>query len=389
MNERLTTTRATALVTSRELKEAFRRRSIWIILAVLFVGSSAAMIVPDLLDSSDTEYDVAIVKADSADTAGAFEQALRPILRAQDARVTFRSVATRARAHQLVDDGTVNAAVVLGDPRTVIARAGSDSALVASAQQSLISLERDQRLQAQGVDPSALDITPPKLVTVDADQADRRGTAFALSLIVYVVLLMLMSQAASGVAIEKANRISEVLLAVIKPTALLFGKILGVGIVGLVSLTVGAIPVVTKGAIGGDLPPGLGPALAGGAVFFVLGLAVYLTIAGSLGALVERQEEAGSVVAPLSLFLIATYILSQSTADSDLGPLLGIFPLTAPIVMPARIALGEASTPEIVASIVVGIATVLVIGRLGGIVYRRGIVQTGRRLHLRDVLRSS
>jgi len=225
------------------------------------------------------------------------------------------------------------------------------------------------------------------VIALDADQGERQGAAFVLSLVVYVVLLLLMSQAATGVAIEKANRISEVLLSVVKPTALLFGKVIGVAIVGLVGMLAAALPVVVKAAAGGDLPAGLGPALPAAVVWFVLGLAVYLTIAGSLGALVERQEEAGSVIAPLSLLLVATYVFAQSAPDSGAQTFLAIFPLTSPIVMPAQIALGDASAGVIVASLVVGVATVALVVRLGGAVYQRGIVHTGRRLRLGEALR--
>ena len=227
------------------------------------------------------------------------------------------------------------------------------------------------------------------MVNVDADQGERRANAFVLSLVVYLVLLLLMSQAASGVAIEKANRISEVLLAVVKPGALLFGKVIGVGIVGLAGILVAALPVVVKAVVSGGLPAGLGPAVAATVVWFVLGLAVYLTIAGSLGALVERQEEAGSVIAPLSLLLVATYVFAQSAAANGFGTFLAVFPLTSPIVMPARIALGNASGAEMAVSLLVGLVTVALMVRLGGAIYRRGIVHTGRRLRLREALRGS
>jgi ABC-2 type transport system permease protein len=193
-----------------------------------------------------------------------------------------------------------------------------------------------------------------------------------------------MIQVANGVAIEKSNRISEVLLAVVRPGSLLFGKVIGVALVGLVGLAAGAIPVVVKVAAGGNLPAGLGPAITGGIAWIVLGLVLYLTIAGALGALVERQEEAGSVLTPLSILIVGSYVFAQSAADSDFGVVLGIFPLTSPIVMPTRIALDVATTGEIVASLVVGVLTVVFVVRFGAAVYRRGIVHTGRRLRLRD-----
>jgi len=145
---------------------------------------------------------------------------------------------------------------------------------------------------------------------------------------------------------------------------------------------------VIKGVAGGSLPPGLGPAVAGGLAWILLGLILYLTIAGALGALVERQEEAGSVLGPLSLLLVGTYILTQSLARTSLGAFLAIFPLTSPIVMPARIALGDASPAEIVVSLLVGAATVVLVVRLGAAILRRGIVHTGKRLRLGEALRS-
>jgi ABC-2 type transport system permease protein len=227
-----------------------------------------------------------------------------------------------------------------------------------------------------------------RLAEVAADDSDRKASAAILSLVLYLILLMLMIQVANGVAIEKSNRISEVLLAVVKPTSLFFGKIVGVGLVGLAGFVVAGIPVIVKAASGGDLPAGLGPAILGGLPWMVLGLVLYLTTAGALGALVERQEETGSVLTPLSLLLIATYVLAQSSSDTGFGAFLAIFPFTSPIVMPARLALGAASPAEVVASLVVGIATVLFVLRLGAAIYRRGIVHTGRRLRLGEVLRT-
>jgi len=58
-------------------------------------------------------------------------------------------------------------------------------------------------------------------------------------------------------------------------------------------------------------------------------------------------------------------------------------------VMPTRIAMGAATTPEIVLSLAVGLVTVVLVVRLGALVYQRGIVQTGRRLHVREILRPS
>lgn len=381
---------ATRLVAARELREAFRRRSLWIVFAVLFLGSAAAMIVPDLLDSGSTTYDVAVQPGPGVATG--FDTELGVVGRALDANVRIRGVSDHAQARTLVNDGTVDAAVIGGSPPTVIVRKGDDNTLVALVRQALATSTLTEQLQHAGLDSAAvqriLGTPSAHLEQVAVDDSDRKASAAILSLVLYLVLLLLMVQVATGVAIEKANRISEVLLAVVKPTSLFFGKVVGVGIVGLAGFVAAGIPVIVKAVGGGDLPAGLGPAVAGGLPWMILGLALYLTTAGALGALVERQEEAGSVLTPLSLLLIATYVLAQSSSDNSLGAFLAIFPFTSPIVMPSRLALGAASTGEIIASLVIGVVTVLFVLRLGAAIYRRGIVHTGRRLRLGEVLRT-
>ena len=121
----------------------------------------------------------------------------------------------------------------------------------------------------------------------------------------------------------------------------------------------------------------------------MLGLALYLTIAGALGALAERQEQTGSIIAPLTFLLIGTFIVAQSSADSVLGTVLAYFPLTSPLMMPFRIALGDASPVEVVVSLVLLVVSIVVAARLGATIYSRAIVRTGRKLTVREALRST
>jgi ABC-2 type transport system permease protein len=292
-----------------------------------------------------------------------------------------------------VADEDVDVAVIAGDDPTVIAKQDRADAFVATAQQVVGVRALAERLEAEGLDPDAvgkaLQESTAKVVRLDQDEASRQGSAAIVSTVLYLLLLMLMISVANGTAIEKANRISEVLLAIVRPGALLFGKVIGVGFVGLATLVVGVLPPLIRVAVGGGLPAGLGAAMLGGGPWLLMGLVLYLTTAGALGALVERQEEAGSVVTPLTLILVFSLIVGQSGSASPLGRVLSIFPFTSPMVMPSRIALGEASPAEMALSLGVGIVTVLLAIRIGSRIYARAIVRTGRRLKVREVLRAA
>ncbi|MDQ2679050.1 MAG: ABC transporter permease [Actinomycetota bacterium] len=380
---------STALVAGRELRETFRRRSFWIVLGVMFIASCAAMILPDALsDDSNPRYDVAVIGDEPE-----LEALLTAVTRQLDIDVDYRRAADIDEASRLVEDDRLDLALIGGDDPRIVARADQSGRIMVAVRQALTTRAMTEQLSAEGLDAEqireALSVPPPRLIEVDEESSGRQATAFVISFVLYLLLLTLMVQVANGVAVEKSNRISEVLLAVVKPAALLFGKVIGVCIVGIGTLLAVAVPVIVKMVLGGSLPEGIGAAIAGSALWFLLGLALYLTIAGALGALAERQEQTGSVIAPLTFLLIGTFIVAQSSADSVLGTVLAYFPLTSPLMMPFRIALGEATVVEIVGSLVLLVLSIVAAARIGSTIYARAIVRTGRKLTIREALQSS
>lgn len=378
---------ALGLVVGRELKEAGRRRSTWVVVVLALAGSTALVVLPELLGGNSRR-----VVAVTPDAPPGFAASLRAVA-GQTGVDTRTTAAPAGELRRLVRAGTAGAAVDFGTtPPTVVVRTVGDDPLGPLLQQVVARSDLTRSLQARGLGSTdvaaALADSQPRVREVEPERGGRTTAAFLASLVLYLLLLMLTTGVASGVAIEKSRRISEVLLSIVRPVSLLFGKVIGVGLVGLLTLAAGALPITVKLLAGGDLPPGTGSTLAGGAAWFVLGIALYLSLAGGLGALVDRQEQVGSIIAPLSLVLVAAYLAGVSLADSPTGMVLSIVPLTSPMVMPARLALGEAGAGEIVASLVALLVTVAVVVRLAAVVYERAIVRTGRRLTVREVLRS-
>jgi ABC-2 type transport system permease protein len=380
----MTGMKAISLVAGRELHQAVRRKSFWLVAALLLVGSSVAMTLSQRGPKQVT-YHVGMVG-----TSSSIESSIREAARMPLVTVNIESLPDRQAARTAVEKGDTDVAIVVGQNPVIVTQADGDERILGIVERALVADSVSGRLQANGASQAdvqeALASLHPRIERLDPAGSSRRGAAAILATVLYLLLIILMMQVANGTAIEKSNRISEVLLAIVRPGALLFGKVIGVGLVGVLTLLCGIVPVAVRLSSGGKLPEGMGSALIGGSAWFVLGIAFYLTLAGALGALVERQEEAGSVVTPLTMTLVAGFFVAQSAPASPLADVLAYVPFTSPLVMPSRIAVGVASPLEMAGSLLVGVVSLAIVVRLGATVYQRAIVRTGKRLRIGEVL---
>jgi ABC-2 type transport system permease protein len=378
------THRTTWLVIEREVREAARRKGVWALVGLVLLGSAALVVIPELIPDDDDSADIVLVGDDAIDLTAALEAV-------PDPDIEVKAAPDRAAADLAIEEGDADLAVLLrGDEVPALLVEDDTTELVAIVREVVTNRVAATRLAERGVDVAEVAAVfaeaAPEVTLVDAAQAGREGAAFVLTMVLYLVTVVLTSQVATAVAIEKSNRVSEVLLAIVPPRSMLVGKVVGVGSIGLVTFLAGALPITVRFALGGDLPEGVGRTLAVSGVWFLAGLVLYLTLAGSLGALVARQEEVGAVVTPLTMLLVAGYIAAISAGDSIVGLVLGVFPLTSPLVAPYRIAVGAGSPIEYAASIVILLVSIVVVGRVATVVFRRAIVRTGTRIKLRDVL---
>lgn len=364
---------------------------------VVLLLAVAGAVLPSVIDTGRDEARVAVAGggeafADQLRASGEqIDMSLRTV-EVPDGRAVREAVASADGDASGDGPASADVGAVLGDDESVVAPTDADSQLVAAVQQAVASQRTVDALRTEGLsDQQIADVLgqgPVPVERTDPGAEDRQLVAFVVTLALYLVLVLLMTQVATGVAIEKSNRISEVLLAIVRPAPLLFGKVVGVALVGLGVVVVGVAPFAVRAVLGGQLPDGLWVGLATSGAWLLLGLALYLTLAGALGALVERQEEVGSAVMPLTILIVATYVVGVNTLESPVGGVLAVFPLTSPILMPSRIAVGAASAPEVVASLALLLSTLVVVVRFATVVYERAIVRTGRRLRIRDVVSS-
>jgi ABC-2 type transport system permease protein len=196
----------------------------------------------------------------------------------------------------------------------------------------------------------------------------------------------------TGVLEEKASRVVEVLLARLPARTLLAGKIAGIGLLGLAQIGVTALAALIAAAAvrSVDIPAVRGSVLAWALAWFVLGYALYATVYGALGSLGSRVEDAQSVAGPVMVAMVVAYFAAFTTIGqpgSDFARAISYFPLTAPMAMPGRIAMGAAAWWEPVAAAVITLAAIAGLVQLAGRVYTRAILHGGPALSLRDVWR--
>jgi len=172
---------------------------------------------------------------------------------------------------------------------------------------------------------------------------------YAVTMLFYIILLSAASLLLSSVTKEKENRVMEILMVSVTPQQLLTGKIVGLGLIGLVQtiawVGTGRILLARSGTtfnlpIAFQLPASF---LIWGVIFFLLGYAVYASLMAGLGALVPNLREASQatilVIFPL---IIPIFLLSVLINEPQglLATILSIFPLTAPVAMMTRLAAG-------------------------------------------------
>jgi ABC-2 type transport system permease protein len=187
----------------------------------------------------------------------------------------------------------------------------------------------------------------------------------------------------------------EVLLAAVRPTQLLTGKVAGIGALVFVqaSILVG-FALGLGAAVGSNILTGTAPLVVVATLFWlVLGYAFYSWVFAGAGSMVERQDQVQALAFPITIPLLIGYISSITAVTSGHASsyvvTLAYLPPTAPFAMPVLVGLHAVTGWEFALSALTSIVATLGMARLAGAVYRRAVLRTGRRVTLREVVRTA
>jgi ABC-2 type transport system permease protein len=116
-------------------------------------------------------------------------------------------------------------------------------------------------------------------------------------------------------------------------------------------------------------------------VWFLLAFFFYSSLFAVAGAVVPRQEDLQATITPLSLLIIASFIVGVQAAQnptSTFATVASLVPFSAPLVMPSRLVLGQASPAAFVLSAGITIAAAALLVPVATRAYSRAVLRTGR-----------
>jgi ABC-2 type transport system permease protein len=292
-----------------------------------------------------------------------------------------------------VEDGDVDGVLLAGDgDPALLVEQSADGALRTVVQGAVSQLSLGEQLALAGI--TGIEVPEVTVTALDPD-ADAEGQRVVVAIIgvgvLYSLLILFGQFVAQGVVEEKASRVVELLLATMKPWHLLAGKILGLGLLGLVQI-VAIAALGVGGALAFDLVDIPGE-LIGTAVtvvaWFVVGYAFYAAIFATAASLVSRQEDLGTVITPTTLVLLGSFIVGIQAANEPAGTLATVtsyVPGLSPLVMPVRQAAGEVAPWEVALAVALMVVAIALVVRLGGRIYAGALLRTSGRTKLREAL---
>lgn len=252
--------------------------------------------------------------------------------------------------------------------------------------------------------------------------------------LMYILVLIYGVQVMKGVMEEKTNRIIEVILSSIQPVKLMWGKILGIGLVGITQFVIIIITsIIFFGAIqsfvdidtadlvndqikmmdsDGNLVNAKLPQLSIEEMdtlyaiegvksylptfliimpfLFIGGFLLYAAFFAAVGSAANPDTETQQFILPITVPIILSMVIATTIMDnpsSDLVYYTSMFPLTSPIVMAARLPFINWATDwwQVLTAILLLFATVWLSTKFAAKVYKTAILMYGQKLSYQNI----
>ena len=223
-------------------------------------------------------------------------------------------------------------------------------------------------------------------------------TMMALSIILFYAVYFCAYQVSSSITTEKTSKIIETLVTSTSPRNIVLGKTIGIGLTGLLQLTLIIITAIISGKLFLDsnmidkildvstLTPFL---IIITLIYFVLGYSIYALMYALTGSTISKPEDIQSANTPVIIISLAGFYLSYFTLmnpSSNLNLFAGLLPISSSFTMPLRIMMGLADMKEILLSLGILILTIFLIAKITIKIYSNAILNYGTKMSFKDII---
>jgi ABC-2 type transport system permease protein len=218
--------------------------------------------------------------------------------------------------------------------------------------------------------------------------------SFGFTFLLYMGLMLSGTLILRSVIEEKNNRIVEVLLSSVSSNDLMVGKIIGASLTALAQMFIWITPIILiLSTTWFMLPAGLKISISVWQwlyffLNFLIGIVTFLGLFAAVGAIFDNDQDAQSGLWPVMMLIMIPFFIALSVGNNpsnSLAVYASMFPFSAIIVMPARMALVEVPISQFIISIVVSLITLILVFPLSGKIYRIGILMTGKKPTWKEV----
>lgn len=222
---------------------------------------------------------------------------------------------------------------------------------------------------------------------------------YVLVIVIFMIIVIYGALIATAVTSEKSNRSIEVLVTSTSTNSLLFGKVLAGTVASFLQIALILFVALFGYQLNADawgnsldmllkIDPKV---LVTFGFFGVTGFLFYAFLYGAMGALVSKTEDVNKSAGSLQMIIMIVYfaVLTQmSNADGIVMKVASFLPVSSYSAMYIRVAMGEVQLWEILLSYVILVASTILIGILGGKIYRMGTLRYGNPIKISAALKA-
>jgi ABC-2 type transport system permease protein len=307
--------------------------------------------------------------------------------------LTVSDAADPAAVEAAVRDGQADVGLVhASDGWRLVGKTDVKSGMTSSVTDAVRDRTLAQNAQDAGTTVAALTAggaVTTQLLEADSNEGLKIAVGLIFAFLFYFASIMFGMAIATSVVEEKQSRVVEILVSAVPLRQLLAGKVLG-----NVALALGQMVLfVGVGLIGmafTSYAPQIGLVAASAGwflVFFVAGFAALACLWAVAGSLATRSEDLQSTTPVLTTILMVAMFVGLF-GEGTVRVVGSYLPVVSAISMPQRLLAGEAAWWEPFVSLLVTLAFAACTMVIGERLYKRSILNTGRRLNVREVLKA-